>query len=38
MPGSYKCPKGGSHQWVTKKDVRGDTQRKCAKCGQARPV
>ena len=36
MPGSYKCPKGGAHDWQTKTQD-GLKIRVCAKCGEARP-
>lgn len=37
MPGPYKCPKGGSHQWKTVKPSQGASYKECAKCGQKRP-
>lgn len=37
MPSSYKCPKGGSHQWKARKTSQGQAYQECAKCGQKRP-
>ncbi len=37
MPGPYKCPKGGNHQWKSGKTSRGESYKECAKCGQKKP-
>jgi hypothetical protein len=38
MPGTYRCPKGGSHEWETKKQADGTKYKQCKKCGQVRPA
>lgn len=38
MPGTYRCPKGGTHVWVTKKEGGSVKYKQCRKCGQVRPV
>lgn len=37
MPDSYKCPKGGQHEWHSKKTPQGMGYKVCKKCGQAKP-
>ncbi len=37
MPGTYRCPKGGNHEWVIKKQGKGVTFKQCKKCGQVKP-
>lgn len=37
MPGTYRCPKGGNHEWVTKKQNNGRSYKECRKCGQVKP-
>lgn len=37
MPGTYRCPKGGSHEWVNKKQRDGVSYKQCRKCGQVKP-
>jgi len=38
MPGTYRCPKGGKHEWVTAVSKEGVKHKKCKKCGQKRPA
>ena len=38
MPGTYRCPKGGKHEWVTAVSKEGVKHVKCRKCGQKRPA
>lgn len=38
MPGTYRCPKGGDHSWVTRKEASGKSYKQCKKCGQVKPA
>ncbi len=38
MPGTYRCPKGGKHEWVKGVTKEGVKYKKCKKCGQKKPI